>query len=144
MCYFGSETGLIVLITSGTNKLWFWLTQQVVEHILFTLSAKPGETKQSISSVFLPYKDFILSKPATAGLIETGLCFYSDLPPPPSDRHLSATIRASGCLCLHVVPITPDHEVVIGFNCYSSRPPGTLGSVRPWITSGYMCRVMTG
>lgn len=78
-----------------------------------------------------------------------GLRFNSNSPAPShvisprSDRHLSAPIRASGCLCLHVVPITPDHEVAIVFGCCSALAPGTPAPLSPGITSGYMCRVMT-
>ncbi|TNN50069.1 hypothetical protein EYF80_039747 [Liparis tanakae] len=54
----------------------------------------------------------------------------SDLPL--SDRHMSAPIRTGGCLRLHVVPITPDHEVAILFGCRRASPPGDARFTQSW------------
>lgn len=66
------------------------------------------------------------------------LCFNSgSLSPrhrisPLLDHHLSGPIRASGSLYLHVVPITPDHEVAIVFGCGGALAPGDAFSSQAW------------
>lgn len=57
------------------------------------------------------------------------LCFNSNslsachLISPLLDHHLSAPIRASGSLYLHVVPITLDHEAATVFGCGGGLGP---------------------
>lgn len=77
------------------------------------------------------------------------LCFNSNslsachLISPLLDHHLSAPIRASGSLYLHVVPITLDQEAAIVFGCGGALVPGDAFSSHAWNHLCYMCRVMT-
>lgn len=60
----------------------------------------------------------------------TRLCFNSNsrsprhLISPPSDHHLSASIRASGSLHFHVVPIIAEQEVATVFGHGGALAPG--------------------